>query len=379
MSQTLHLPTLPHVRLSDPKHSFCAYGRKSAVLPALLRDSSVMTYAPPGSKVFRHEADGVHGLTGRGVHAVKQSDLMQREIGQPEWDQGFFGQWDPNSPLWKDWNARCIAAIREHYSPGDVIGLIAGWCQREIKDAFPDAQCWEWGVGYRGVMPDTWATFESNHWLSAIRGALAAWKSTDSVVPNCYYADEFDQPREHEGYLLYLGRIVEDKGMSIVREIGRVSPNIRIIAAGQGDPALLPPNAEHVGVVSGAEKRKLLSGAMALLAPTIYLEPFGGVAIEAAMSGVPPITTAWGVFPETIGGRLGLPELQCTTLDDFMDAIELARSWTLFERVGLAERAEAHFGDGHGYRRYRDVLAYIEAVARGESAWYGSWASWVNQ
>jgi glycosyltransferase involved in cell wall biosynthesis len=338
----------------------------------------VLTYAPYESQVFEWVDDKHHLLTRHNVVEVEQSDLIEREIGQPMWDSRFFGQWDPASPMWRDWNARCIEKIRETYEPGDVLALIGGWCQGAIKDAFPGAQTWEFGVGYKGVMPDVWTTFEANHWRSAVRGADGWWKSTDSVVPNCYFADEFARPRNHEGYLLYIGRIVSEKGMEIVREIGRALPEIKIVAAGQGDPNLLPPNAEHVGVVAGKEKADLLAGAMATLAPTLYNEPFGGVAVEAAMSGVPPITTDWAAFRETIGATLGLPELQCTRLDDFLNAIETARGLGYHQRASIAHQANRHYGAGRAAQSYNKILDYIFSAARGEPAWYGSRADLVQ-
>jgi glycosyltransferase involved in cell wall biosynthesis len=369
---TLHLPALPHVQLGNPKYSFCAYSQKITRLPAFLDKKDTLVYAPKGSHVFKNEGDyETHSLTSDGVVGIDQSDLMLKLTGKPEWDQSMFGHWDMNSELWQTWNARCIEKIAKTYQPGDVIGLIAGWCQKQIADAFPDAQAWEWGVGYDGVLPNSWVTFESNAWRSAVRGWRGVWKTTDSVIPNCYYADEFLPAKEHDDYLLFIGRLVPDKGLDVVREISRARPDLRLVVAGQGDIRQLPPNTEYMGVVGGYEKAKLLAGATALLAPTTYLEPFGGVTIEAAMSGTPAITTDYGVFPETIGGILGMPEMQCTTLDDFIDAVDTVTKWPKVARRILQVDAQGSFGAKVAATKYSKTLEYIEAVGRGESAWYG--------
>ena len=49
---------------------------------------------------------------------------------------------------------------------------------------------------------------------------------------------------------------------------------------------------------SGAEERlPLLGNAESVLMPTYYLEPFGGVHVEAQLCDTPVITTDWSAFP----------------------------------------------------------------------------------
>ncbi len=48
----------------------------------------------------------------------------------------------------------------------------------------------------------------------------------------------------------------------------------------------------------GAEERlALLGNAKSVLMPTYYLEPFGGVHVEAQLCDTPVITTDWSAFP----------------------------------------------------------------------------------
>ena len=57
---------------------------------------------------------------------------------------------------------------------------------------------------------------------------------------------------------------------------------------------------EFIGEVDAAGKRELLSGAIALLNPTEWAEPFGMTMIEALACGTPVIATRRGSAPEIV-------------------------------------------------------------------------------
>lgn len=294
--------------------------------------------APHGWEVIFYGSEGVDRDTWNACSeyvGIITDEMRTRWFGQPRWDEtAVFDRWDANDPCWTEWNGECISAIADRIKPGDALALIAGWCQNAISLAFPNNLTLEPGVGYPGILPQSHRAFESHAWRSFCAGQAASddVRYFDTVIPNFFGLDEFDEPREHDGYLLFIGRATERKGLPVVRELATRFP---VKCAGQSDPGI--PGAEYVGLVRGGEKAKLLSGAVALLAPTTYFGPFEGVAVEAMMSGVPAITTDWGAFPELI--EQGVDGWRCHTLREFTDACELCAHLGIHARQDIATRA----------------------------------------
>lgn len=133
----------------------------------------------------------------------------------------------------------------------------------------------------------------------------------DTVVPNFFDPRDFTLGTGKGGYLLYLGRLIERKGPHVALQIAERLRK-KLIVAGPGavehgdgfvrapDVSLESPLLDYVGEVGPEARRELLAGAEALLVPTLYLEPFGGVAVEAMLSGTPAVTSDFGAFRETV-------------------------------------------------------------------------------
>lgn len=98
----------------------------------------------------------------------------------------------------------------------------------------------------------------------------------------------------------------------------------------------------------------MLGEARAVLMPTLYLEPFGYVAIEAMMCGTPVITTDWGAFPEIV--REGIDGFRCRTAAEFADAVRRAPS---LERSVIRQGALERYtvsAVSSTYGRYLDFI-----------------------
>jgi glycosyltransferase involved in cell wall biosynthesis len=267
-----------------------------------------------GHEVFVY--GGPHTDTAGTDITVIDDDDRARWFGDETWDDTVFNEFDPVSAPWLTMNGRTIAAIAERIEPQDIIFLTMGTAQAAIQQAFPNHVVAECGVGYEGVLNNTPRCFESEAWRHYIYGrtGLADGRYFDTVIRNSFDPADYLLSDGTGTYLLFLGRLTPRKGLEVVAELAK---HHKVITAGQGDPI---PGVEHVGVVRGAMKAALIAGARAVLCPTQYIEPFGGVAVEAMLSGVPVITSPFGAFTETVAD--GLSGFRCHTLDQYRRAVD---------------------------------------------------------
>jgi glycosyltransferase involved in cell wall biosynthesis len=91
---------------------------------------------------------------------------------------------------------------------------------------------------------------------------------------------------------------------------------------------LLSDEVEYIGELDPAEKYQLLGGAIALLNPIQWAEPFGLVMIESLACGTPVMATSFGSVPELIDdGMTGFVRDEAKDLAPcLLDASNLDRS-----------------------------------------------------
>ena len=341
-----HVPSLPHTETTKD-YSWCAYTEKVRKFAGMMTDL--------GHEVFVYAGEHNEARCTEHVQVNQDSHFAER-----------IPEFDVNNPGWQAFAGHTVREIRLRQQPGDYLCIIGGLAQGPISWNLPELTCVEFGVGYEGTFSD-FRVFESYAWMHVVYGAqqgahAANGRFYDRVIPNSFELEDFPAGDGSGGYLLYVGRLTERKGLEILKDMAaRIATPI--IVAGEGDTSLLPKRAEYVGLVGPAQRAKLMGGAKALICPTLYLEPFGGVNVEAQLCGTPVITTDWGGFTETVED--GVTGLRCHTLGEFCSA---AYEVADFDRAYIRERATRLYSCGEVKFAYEDYFERLEGLkGRG---WY---------
>jgi glycosyltransferase involved in cell wall biosynthesis len=228
----------------------------------------------------------------------------------------------PQSPWWAYWNQQVINAMEPRAQHKDFLCIIGGGVLFEplISTMMNRMIPVEYAIGYAGVSANSWHCFGSSNWQHVVFGLnrYENWRGRfyDRCIPHYFDPDDFEFRVEKSDYMLYLGKIKEDKGVNVAARAAKATGN-RLIVAGQG-PTPVEYGEVRNRYIDADERRELLAGARAVFVPSLYVEPFGMIAVEALMSGTPIITTPWGGLGEiNIDGVTGY---KCNTLQDFVDA-----------------------------------------------------------
>jgi glycosyltransferase involved in cell wall biosynthesis len=128
-----------------------------------------------------------------------------------------------------------------------------------------------------------------------------------SVIPHGIAFGQFPTGDRPAGHLLFLGRMLADKGPANAIRIARAA-GLPLILAGpaqdgydvRAEAGVDGERIRWVGQVGTHERNRLLAGAVALLFPLVYPEPFGLVLLEAMACGTPVLATELGAAPEIV-------------------------------------------------------------------------------
>lgn len=301
----LHCVALPHTQTTSSFLS-CAYTQKIVKFcPMMMRQ---------GYEVILYSGEHNEAICSEHVPLITESTRRKHFGAGFDTVKGAL-EWDAKKPYWIGHNRAAIREIKKRFDERDMLCLVTGWPQKPIADAFPRMQAVEWAVGYSGIFT-SFRAFESYSWMSHVYGlnGIVNGHFYDDVIPNFFEPDDF-AIQEKEDYLLYIGRLVSRKGPHIALEIAQRA-GLPLLVAGPGVDSHSPGqivypegklegDVHYVGEVGKEERARLMGAARATIVPTLYIEPFGGVAVESMFAGTPVLTTDWGAFPETVTPDVG--------------------------------------------------------------------------
>jgi glycosyltransferase involved in cell wall biosynthesis len=169
-----------------------------------------------------------------------------------------------------------------------------------------------------------------------------------------------------QSYLAVLGRIAPEKGVDrAIRIATRCGIPLKIAAkVDRADELIKPliadnPLVEFIGEISDREKPDFLSGAIGLLVPIDWPEPFGLVMIEAMACGTPVIAYNRGSVPEIIeDGLTGF------IVEDEISAISSVGRLSMFETRFTARRMALDYLAA--YRSLMEAKPRFKLVASAE-------------
>jgi glycosyltransferase involved in cell wall biosynthesis len=163
-------------------------------------------------------------------------------------------------------------------------------------------------------------------------------------------------------YLAFLGRIAPEKGVDqAIKIAGRAGIPIKIAA--KIDKADIEyfeteirslfdlPHVEYIGEIADQDKSDFLSGAIGLVMPINWPEPFGLSMIEAMACGTPVVAYNRGSVPEVV--------------EDELSATDAVRRLPQLSRAAVRTRFEQRFT---GRLMAKEYLATYRSLMTGSAA-----------
>lgn len=348
MSETLHVLGFPHTQ-TTAAYATCAYTQRVVKFCRMMHGR--------GRKVILYSGEENEAPCDEHV-ALLTEERRQSWFGkhdEGDLERGGF-DWNPESPWWSEMNSRAVGEIGKRADSHDLICLSQGRSQQLIADCFPANTVAEIMVGYEGILQQrkvspAYAAFESNSHRHMVYG-LNGWRrgrEYDVVIPNQFDPAELPLGDGGDDYLLFMGRLISQKQPHVAAMIAEALGK-KLIVAGPGATewgdgyVIFPegearaPGLEYVGPVSIADRADLMGKAGVTLMPTVFLEPFGGVAVESMMCGTPVVTTDFGAFTETV--HPGVSGFRYTTLQE---AVDLTNEALWLDRQTVRNHAMWHY------------------------------------
>lgn len=304
-----HVLSLPHT-ITRQDYSACAFTQK------VLKWCKMMTQR--GHTVYHYGHKDSEVICTEHIPVTFDEDL-RIAYGDHDWRKNFFKH-NTSDHAHQIFNQRAIVEVGIRKQKNDFILCFWGYAHRPIFQAHPDLIPVEPGIGCTNEPCCPQNIFESYSVMNQVYGMYKRsphWY--DAVIPNYFDPADFEFNDKPQDYFLFVGRIIGSKGIGIAVDVTK-RLGVKLLVAGQGNLAdvigSVPDHVEVIGYVEPKQRSDLMKNAKALIAPTHFNEPFGGVMVESLFCGTPVITSDWGGFAEN--NLHGVTGYRCRTTEQFV-------------------------------------------------------------
>lgn len=388
MKYTFHVPGVATTESND-LFVGCPYTTPMRLLikGLVANGHNVIHYCNPNSET---EAEDI---------IVTPENVLVSAFGQKHYQQYHA---DPKPEPWervrRSFSIAAAAAIRQNINSGDFVLLPSDGVQDiiELLNDIEDIRFVETNIGYNDPVAE-YRIFETNTWRSFWRGRAdraqeifdiveqtsmenghinpinhnphvmvpvseARW-GLDTAIFFLTNPEYFKTSEKKDNYFLFLGRIIENKGIleavELTEKLGK-----KLIVAGPGNfeqnIGIQPPkHVEFVGMADKDKRAEFLSRAECLLALTRYNEPCGAIVMEAGWSECPVITSNCGGFTETV--EEGINGFRGDCHADWVDAAERLGE---LDPKAIRQHAEQTFHSDVLLPKYERFWKRVDALCR---------------
>lgn len=209
--------------------------------------------------------------------------------------------------------------------------------------------------------------------ISHVERSLLPELNYVATIANGIRVDEIPLGDGQGGYLAYAGRLAPEKGPDLAIAVALAS-GLSLRIAGPVEEqhreffdeimGSAPSGVEYLGELDRKELWTLLGGALALLMPLRWPEPFGLVVAESLATGTPVIAWRMGAMPEIIDdgvtGRL---------VDNTEEAVRAVEQIDNLSRTACRNAAETRFSDRVMARFYSAIYSGLLSQTIASSSW----------
>lgn len=369
MKKTVHVIAPFHTRLVKEKWSNCGF---TQITLNFIKVCKMLGY-----HVIDYSNFGSESVADEHVEILSKKEYLTTFLddGAPATADNA----EVGSPGWRIWHDALCPKVRArvdsegYHFVAHPFGEAAAMLLRTCPEAFHV----ETNIGYdrpgfgayRIFCTEAWRNYHFGKYGSSVGDHRWSW-----VVPIYHERNEWPfrgVTRSTETRpVSFLGRLTPSKGISTIIDIAKHMSNLPFEIAGPGmsgadfQAAYKPPNnVNFLGLLEGKDRAAYYGRASVLLAPSEYLEPCGGVVLEAALCGTPSVASSWGGFRETI--QVHRTGMLASTLAQWIDGVNFCRK---LSRRTVADNAEARFTNESAVFQYDRIFEQLLTL-KGEG-WY---------